>query len=143
MSFISSARRRDLWNAYVRLSIPILIAVAVCSASYFISDRNWPLYAAMAILIILHCAIFGWAAYDLFTAVPAHPVTRNDALYFSTVTFTTVGYGDFVPRAGAGRLLAGFEALLGTAHAVFFILVFLRGGTPTSAPPAGTEQLLH
>jgi len=30
---------------------------------------------------------------------------RTDALYFSAVTLTTLGYGDFAPRDGAARLL--------------------------------------
>lgn len=34
------------------------------------------------------------------------------ALYFSVVTFTTVGYGDFYPT-GVGRLLAALEAMVG------------------------------
>jgi hypothetical protein len=33
-------------------------------------------------------------------------------LYFSVVTFTTLGYGDFQPHPDL-RLLAGFEAVLG------------------------------
>ena len=36
----------------------------------------------------------------------------EDALYFSTVTITTVGYGDFVPL-GVNRWLAALEAFLG------------------------------
>ncbi|WP_176809104.1 potassium channel family protein [Dyella sp. 333MFSha] len=88
------------------------------------------LYVAIALLVILQCAGFGWAAYDLFSPAAANGVrvTRTDAIYFSAVTFTTLGYGDFVPNAGAGRALAIFEAMLGTAHSVFFVLVFLRGG---------------
>jgi hypothetical protein len=43
-----------------------------------------------------------------------------DNLYFSIVTFTTLGYGDFVP-AEAFRLLAASEALLG----LFFTGLFL------------------
>lgn len=35
-----------------------------------------------------------------------------DAIYFSAVTFTTVGYGDMSP-SGAIRLLAGTESLTG------------------------------
>lgn len=45
---------------------------------------------------------------------PAGRVSRDyaDALYYSVVTFTTLGYGDFYPR-GVGRVLAGIEALTG------------------------------
>ncbi len=36
----------------------------------------------------------------------------GDALYFSIVTLTTTGYGDFIPT-GAGRALAGLQAIVG------------------------------
>jgi len=36
-----------------------------------------------------------------------------DALYFSVVTMSTVGYGDVVPHTGAGRVVAGIMILTG------------------------------
>lgn len=41
--------------------------------------------------------------------------TAREALYFSIVTFSTLGYGDFVPSPAA-RLIAASEALLGNLH---------------------------
>jgi hypothetical protein len=35
-----------------------------------------------------------------------------DYIYFSAVTFTTIGYGDIVPHAGAGHLLVFIESIL-------------------------------
>ena len=43
-----------------------------------------------------------------------------DALYFSIVTWTTLGYGDFSPTAD-GRMVASFEALFG----LFFMACFV------------------
>ncbi|MBU1229750.1 MAG: potassium channel family protein [Proteobacteria bacterium] len=37
----------------------------------------------------------------------------GDALYFSVVTMSTVGYGDVVPRTGAGRVVAGLMIMTG------------------------------
>lgn len=48
-----------------------------------------------------------------------------DCLHFSTVTFTTVGYGDITPL-GVARLLAGSEAILGTALMALFIVSLAR-----------------
>jgi voltage-gated potassium channel Kch len=39
-------------------------------------------------------------------------VNRIDALYYSVVTFSTVGYGDFTPTSSAARLLVIWQ--LGT-----------------------------
>ena len=46
-------------------------------------------------------------------------------LYFSVVTFTTVGYGDYVPKSGY-HLLAASEAFLGAFLMAFFVVVLSR-----------------
>jgi len=40
-------------------------------------------------------------------------VRIDEGIYFSAVTFTTLGYGDFRPRPGVWRLVAGAEAFVG------------------------------
>ncbi len=49
-----------------------------------------------------------------------------DSLYFSMVTFTTLGYGDFRPLTGVGRIIAGCEAILGVILIALFIFTFAR-----------------
>lgn len=44
--------------------------------------------------------------------------TSNDFLYFSFVTMTTTGYGDFTAATSLGRTLAVTEALLGQLYIV-------------------------
>jgi hypothetical protein len=46
------------------------------------------------------------------TILPWGRMTFADFAYFSAITYTTVGYGDFVPT-GAIRFLCGVEALAG------------------------------
>jgi len=46
-------------------------------------------------------------------------------LYFSVVTFTTLGYGDIIPL-GISRLFAGIEALLGGFILAIFVVVFVK-----------------
>jgi hypothetical protein len=80
---------------------------------------------------------YGWLAYDLFEKTSSFagkdPLSGWDALYFSTATFTTLGYGDLVPSRLSGRCLAAFEAALGTGHSVFFVMMYLKGGVPDKA----------
>ncbi|ERH13824.1 MAG: hypothetical protein J07HB67_02870 [halophilic archaeon J07HB67] len=54
--------------------------------------------------------------------------TLADSLYFSTVTFTTLGFGDFSP-VGFGRVLATVESALGVT--LFAVLVFVLGRRAT------------
>ncbi|MCH7782602.1 pentapeptide repeat-containing protein [candidate division KSB1 bacterium] len=43
-------------------------------------------------------------------------------LYFSTVTFTTLGYGDFSPATPLTALLAGLEAFMGAFLVALFVI---------------------
>jgi Ion channel len=62
-------------------------------------------------------AVAGTFSNGLFftTGQPAQAV---DYLYFSLVTLTTVGYGDFVAREDLGRMIAASEAVIGQLYLV-------------------------
>ena len=47
------------------------------------------------------------------------------SLYFSVVTFTTLGYGDIVP-IGLSRLLSAIEAFTGSFTIALFVVVFVK-----------------
>ena len=63
-----------------------------------------------------------------FKGLLENNVIRNfpDSLYFSTITFTTLGYGDFRPLEGWGRILAGSEAFIGAFMMALFVYTFAR-----------------
>lgn len=71
---------------------------------------TWLLIRVASWLVLLHLLeIFLWASlYAWVHALPDMP----SALYFSAVTYTTVGYGDVVLPEG-WRLAGGIEALTG------------------------------
>ncbi|MBU1285537.1 MAG: pentapeptide repeat-containing protein [Gammaproteobacteria bacterium] len=48
-----------------------------------------------------------------------------DCLYFSVVTFTTLGYGDITPH-GIARPIAAFEAFAGSFTMALFVVVFVK-----------------
>ena len=50
----------------------------------------------------------------------------KNCLYFSTVTFTTLGYGDFRPLEGWSRIFAGTEAFIGAFIIALFVYTFAR-----------------
>ena len=57
-----------------------------------------------------------------------------DSLYYSVVTFTTLGYGDFYPR-GVGRVLAGIQAL--TGYVILGVLASTAASVISPHTPAG------
>lgn len=52
-----------------------------------------------------------------------------DHLYFSIVTFTTLGYGDMKP-SGSSRIFAAYEALLGNLHLGFIVAAAFLAASP-------------
>jgi uncharacterized membrane protein len=58
------------------------------------------------------------------------------SLYYSVVTFTTLGYGDFYPQ-GVGRALAGMQAL--TGYLVLGLLATVVAKVVSPHHPAGGD----
>lgn len=56
-------------------------------------------FALIAVASVFYSMVEGWRLLD--------------AVYFSTMTIATVGYGDFVPRTSAGRMFTVFYVLVG------------------------------
>ena len=90
----------------------------------------WKPIITSLIVVLIFCVhiiqIWLWAfLYLLLDAVPIHNL--SEALYFSTVTFTTVGYGDIVLDSTV-RMLSAIEAangflLFGWTTAFIFELI--------------------
>jgi voltage-gated potassium channel len=94
-------------------------------------SQHWQLFMFTAIVLIaLHSVeVVVWAL--TYRWLPAATVlqTFEESVYFSLVTFTTLGYGDITLQPGP-RLLSGIEAmngilLFGWSTALFFA-VFQR-----------------
>ncbi len=87
-------------------------------------------YQSLLLLYVGLIVGFGILYYLLATFAPAHgpsipPGAAGwlrflDSLYYSTITATTVGYGDIVPH-GISKILAGLQSI--TALFVFAVLV--------------------
>jgi voltage-gated potassium channel Kch len=58
---------------------------------------------------------------------------RDDALYFSYTTLTTVGYGDVVAVTDLGRSLAITEALIGQLYLVTVVALIISNLRPRAA----------
>jgi hypothetical protein len=103
------------------------------------------IYVLLGMLFaFLYAAIDGLSSGAFFVQT-SHPTTP-DFLYFSYITQTTVGYGDYTAKGDLGRALAVLEAVSGQLYLVTVIAVLVSRmsgnalGTgapaPSSAPSA-------
>ncbi|HDS1145474.1 MULTISPECIES: potassium channel family protein [Stenotrophomonas] len=143
MGLVIAAALLPLLRAWIPTNAALWIGMPLIAVSYasfgFISHR-YVRYTreqlVIAPLVFVSTAILLILAFSsYYIAFPIAVSTRNDApvsgdltsaIYFSTATFTTLGYGDIVPANDQGRWVVMLESLLGMTHMVLFILTFLR-----------------
>jgi hypothetical protein len=89
------------------------------------------LYLLIGLLFsVSFAAIQILSGQDFFTTIHGH---RDDFLYFSFATLTTVGYGDLVAATDLGRSLSITEALVGQLYLVTVVAVIVSNLRPTRA----------
>lgn len=87
-----------------------LLLIFVCSVGYFFFGVNFN---------------DGVLRFDPAASVSDNAVTFFMAMYYSVVTFTTLGYGDITPF-GVTRFIAVVEAFLGSFTIALFVVVFVK-----------------
>ena len=79
--------------------------------------------------VLMFLFLFAFLYTSMSTTDPSaftEPLSRMDALYFTTVTFATVGFGDITPVSQLARavvtvqMIAGLGALVLVAKVAFF-----------------------
>ncbi|HCB48220.1 MAG TPA: ion transporter [Chloroflexi bacterium] len=74
-------------------------------------ERTRPLFIWAGILIFLGSAVFHWL----------EDWSWVDSFYFSVISLTTVGYGDFTPTTTLTKILAVFYVLNGVGILLAFL----------------------
>ena len=92
---------------------------------------------AGVLAIYLLIGMFFSAAYGVVEAVGSEALfadragsTPADRLYFSFVTLSTVGYGDFLPASDGARELAVAEMLIGQIYLVTIVSLIVANLRP-------------
>ncbi len=82
----------------------------------------------LRVLLCWSAIILGFACYYTLSQglQLESEITFFKGLYFSIVSFATLGYGDIVPRDGLPQIVAGIESLLGAIFIAIFVVVFGR-----------------
>ena len=100
------------------------------------------LFGVLALYMLIGMAFgFVYGAIDYFGGDPVfaagQSATVSNCLYFSFITLSTVGFGDFVARTDLGHTLAVFEALIGQIYLVTVVSLIvtnlrrpIRDGAP-------------
>jgi hypothetical protein len=86
------------------------------------------LLAGLAVIIVCAAIFFVGGAVGRgadVAAVEAYEPSLGEAVYFSVVTFMTLGYGDFEPKPG-WRWLADTEVAAGAALMATFVVCLTR-----------------
>jgi hypothetical protein len=93
------------------------ISLASLQSRHKLPTKNGLFRFPLLTISIIPIVVLSFAdIYKYVGLVGPDGLVHHDAvvcLYFSVVTWTTLGYGDFRPGSNDGRIFASFEALLG------------------------------
>jgi len=126
---------RHLGIGFLATGITILGLLAKLHGDLTSRD-SWLFVAINGVALIVTFALL----FDSAGIVPSGETTsvddRRDLIYFSVVTFTTLGYGDFTPQPPA-RLLAALEAIGGYFYLGIVIAMATLTGRQAADPQEG------
>lgn len=132
--------------AWFFLAVSVMFFGAVVVGVIFLTSQHFRLSPTRLardtmlsiIFTILVFALFHRISGITLTGICPEEYSPADALYFSAVTFSTLGYGDFRPCPTAtARLVAAFQAIFGNLHlglvvGAAFFFAQEQGSTPAN-----------
>ena len=104
--------------------IPFFLVLIRFVRAFWASLKD-PEFQALFFLVVVTLATGAWF-YSL-----AEGWSLLDSLYFSVITLTTVGYGDFYPSTTAGKIFTMFYIFVGIGLILSFLTTIAersRGG---------------
>jgi hypothetical protein len=107
---------------YLLLETVLYIPTLIFASDLFSRPRS---YKRSILLLFLNYVevVFSFAVlYTCGNYLNKPLVSRIDAIYFSVITSSSIGYGDFHPVTTFGKILVSLQALL----FLFFVVLFLN-----------------
>jgi len=139
---IGDGAARSMNAALIALGPPAIVVGLVRDLRATGMVRVQTLFGVLALYMLIGMAFgFVYGAIDYYGGDPffaaGQSATVSNCLYFSFITLSTVGYGDFVARTDLGHTLAVFEALIGQIYLVTVVSLIvtnlrrpIRDGAP-------------
>ena len=114
---VASLMNADIYSilVYCYFAFGAVATLAIATASLLVANeielgRAFAFLTLQALCLVLTAAAI-YSGYG-FVEPEGLPSTPSDGLYFSIVTWTTLGYGDFQPKPEL-RLMAAAQAVFG------------------------------
>ncbi|WDP91980.1 MAG: hypothetical protein HUN04_20575 [Desulfobacter sp.] len=124
---LDSAKRFDHFFALLFIFLYCIVTLLIIMRSIFIESdiitAFWVFLLSSAFHILFFASIY---QYNGISNCDRGQCDFLTYIYFSTVTWTTLGYGDFQPHANS-RLFAGIEAFVGYTFMGLFIGIVTAG----------------
>jgi hypothetical protein len=139
---IGDGAARSMNATLIALGPPAIVVGLVRDLRATGMVRVQTLFGVLSLYMLIGMAFgFVYGAIDYYGGDPffaaGQSATVSNCLYFSFITLSTVGYGDFVARADLGHTLAVFEALIGQIYLVTVVSLIvtnlrrpIRDGAP-------------
>jgi len=103
--------------------LPSLIMDLLCGYG----EKPQRIIFSSAFVILFYATVYLLLNAIIYASSAAYKMSVGDYIYYSVITFTTVGYGDFIPKAAPTfRFLAASEAFIGTFMIGLFIFTLAR-----------------
>src|SRR5262245_21606995 len=120
---IGNGAARSMNAALIALGPPAIVVGLVRDLRETGTVQVQALFGVLSLYMLIGMAFgFVYGAINYFGGDPVfnggQAATVSNCLYFSFITLSTVGYGDFVARTDLGHTLAVFEALIGQIYLV-------------------------
>jgi hypothetical protein len=132
----------DIWGAVIALFTVVIIVDRVLRLDEVTEQALFAAVSAYLLIGMMFSEYF--AALNVLVPGPffadGQPANNQTLQYFSFVTLTTLGYGDFTAAGSLGRAVAVLEALTGQiflATLVARLVSAYRGSTRRRPPPEG------
>lgn len=101
----------NVCNFFINIFRVFFDSLYYLSCGLFFKPLN--VFSLSLLAILFFSAIYKWGNLIEKNCDPSAPVNLYHCIYYSVITFTTLGYGDYLPKEGWGQAVATCEVILG------------------------------